>query len=123
MKRVSLKRALKFIGDTKGQIFAVEFEKRTAPGEIRYMRCRTGVKKYLVEKPSKAGVNFEANYSLCVCDMDLVNDNGEPPYRTIPVEGIRRIMMSGEWYRVVQSSDRLDLTKLVATKRRKLAYA
>jgi len=104
MKRVSLRSALKFIQKTNGQIFSIEFEKRTDPGVLRLMRCRTGVKKFLVENPSKEGVDFQANYSLCVYDMD------KSGYRTIPVEGIRKILIDGEWRFVVQTVSRVDLS-------------
>lgn len=106
MKRVSLKRALKFIKESNGQFFSIEFEKRTT-GELRIMRCRTGVKKFLAENPTRPGVNFAANYSLCVYDVD------KGGYRTIPVEGITRIMISSEWCRVVQTVGELDLSKLL----------
>jgi hypothetical protein len=107
MKRVSLKTALKFIQNSKGQIFSIMFEKRS-DGTMRTMRCRTGVKKFLAENPSKPGVDFESNYSLCVCDMDLIDT--KHPYRTIPVEGIRNILMNGEWRFVVQTVSRVDLS-------------
>lgn len=110
MRRVSLKTALKFIKKSNGQIFSIEFEKRT-DGTLRTMRCRTGVKKFLVENPSRPGVDFQANYSLCVCDMDLVLT--KRPYRTIPVEGITRIYIDSEWCKVVQTVGRLDLSKLL----------
>ena len=117
MKRVSLKRALKFINDSNGTIFSLEFQKRSDPNEFRYIRCRTGVRKYLAESPSKPATDFTANYSICVCDMDIASIS-DKPYRTIPVEGIRRIKMHGSWYEVIQPKERVALRAILQEKRK-----
>jgi len=70
-----------------GKIFQVEFIKRTT-GELRKMRCRLGVKKYL-----KGGVKKYASKDkqlLTVFDMDAKG------YRSIPVEGIRLLKVGGQ---------------------------
>ncbi len=67
-----------------GQIFSVVFKKRTN-GEIRKMRCRMGVTKYL--KGGERAYDFKEKNLLPVFDLE----KGE--YRSIPIEAI--ITMNG----------------------------
>jgi len=72
-----------------GQIFTVEFIKRTT-GELRKLNCRIGVKKHL--KGGKAAYNAAEKQLLTVFDMSA---NG---YRSIPLEGIQRVSVGGQTF-------------------------
>lgn len=85
---------LRFIEETNGRFFSVRFLKRT-DGTERTMTCRTGVRSRLTAAPSKEGVDFAKNNSLCVFDTQADG------YRTIPVEGITAIKIYGDWLPVV----------------------
>lgn len=83
-----LKDAIDFIHGTAGKIFAVEFIKRTT-GELRLMTARTGVKSRLAG--GEPAYDREAKGLICVFDMTADG------YRSIPIEGIKRIKVAGEW--------------------------
>jgi len=72
-----------------GQIFYIEFIKRTT-GELRKMRCRTGVKKHL--KGGNKAYDAKAKNLITVFDME---NNG---YRSIPAEGVRSLTVSGQHF-------------------------
>lgn len=72
-----------------GAIFYVEFIKRST-GELRKMRCRLGVKKHL--KGGSRAYNPAKKNLLAVFDMD------ERGYRSIPLEGIRRLSVGGQHF-------------------------
>ena len=72
-----------------GGTFYVVFKKRTT-GEIREMKCRTGVKKYL-KGGTKKFDDKEKNL-LTVFDMDKV------AYRSIPLDAIIRVTINGTVY-------------------------
>ena len=76
-----------------GQIFSVEFIKRST-GELRKMTCRMGVKKYLRggSKPYSA----KAKSLLTVYSLDSEG------YRSIPVENVQRITVSGQTFTFAQ---------------------
>ena len=80
--------AVKFIRETEGRIFSVEFIKRTTK-ELRRMVARTGVKSHL--RGGEAAYSFSEKALISVFDMQA---NG---YRSIPIEGIVRIKIDGEW--------------------------
>lgn len=79
--------ALAFIRNSSGRIFAVEFVKRS-DGTLRMMNCRTGVSK---------GVKGVGSYDAEEHNLIRVFDMHRNAFRTIPVEGIRRIKIDGEW--------------------------
>ncbi len=62
-----------------GKFFRVVFVKRS-DGELRTMRCRMGVTKYVTGCGPR--YSFEAKGLLSVYDMDVQG------YRTVPVDGI-----------------------------------
>jgi len=70
-----------------GKIFQVEFIKRTT-GELRKMKCRLGVKKYL--RGGKKTFSPKDKQLLTVFDMEAKG------YRSIPVEGIRLLKIGGQ---------------------------
>lgn len=83
--------AVRFIRGTEGKFFSVEFTKRS-DGSLRTMLARTGVKAHL-----KGG---EAAYSFAEKGLISVYDLKAAGYRAVPVEGIVRIKIDGEWVEV-----------------------
>jgi hypothetical protein len=73
-----------------GQIFSVEFIKRTT-GELRRMVCRLGVKKHL--RGGTAAYDAREHNLLTVFDMEK---NG---YRSIPVEAVLSLTVHGHTFR------------------------
>lgn len=71
----------------RGQIFSVLFIKRTN-GEARKMVCRRGVRKHA--QGGGRAYNPRQHQLLLVYDMQ------KKAYRTIPLEGIRKITACGE---------------------------
>lgn len=94
-KTVTRVDALKFIAERNGKLFSVEFVKRTT-GELRLMLCRQGVTSHL--KGGEPAYDFAAAKLIPVFDMQA-ND-----YRSIPTEGIVRIKMDGEWFKVKENN-------------------
>lgn len=90
---MNLKDAVQFIRESNGKIFSIKFRKRTN-NEIREMVCRQGVKKDLVETPSRPPVNFKAHGLIPVYDMQ------KQAYRSIPIEGILEIKIEGVWVKI-----------------------
>lgn len=81
----NLKNLTKLVSD--GQIFSVEFIRRS-DGMLRKMRCRLGVRKHL-----KGGVNAyspKEHDLLCVYDMEAQG------YRSIPVDTVKKLTVSGQ---------------------------
>lgn len=72
-----------------GQIFAVTFTKRST-GELRHMRCRTGVKKHL--KGGIRAYNPNEHKLLPVFDMDAGG------YRSIPIDAIKSLTVGGQFF-------------------------
>jgi hypothetical protein len=72
-----------------GQIFAVEFVKRT-DGGLRRMTCRLGVKKHL--KGGDAAYSAKEHNLLTVFDMD------KGGYRSIPVESVQSLTVHGQTF-------------------------
>lgn len=72
-----------------GSIFYVEFIKRTT-GELRKMKCRAGVKKYL--RGGAKGYSAKAKNLLTVFDME------NKGYRSIPVEAIKALSINGQQF-------------------------
>jgi hypothetical protein len=72
-----------------GQIFSVEFTKRTT-GEIRRMVCRLGVKKHLTG--GGAAYDAKARNLLTVFDME------KGGYRSIPVEAVHSLTVHGQTF-------------------------
>lgn len=85
--------ALQLINESKGRIVAVEFRKRS-DGSIRRMAFRIGVKKYLTGR----GATYDPKLYglLTVFDMSPNVRN----YRSIPVDGLIRIKVKGQWRNV-----------------------
>jgi hypothetical protein len=77
-----------------GQIFSVEFIKRTT-GELRRMVCRLGVKKHL--KGGTAAYDAKEHNLLTVFDMEK---NG---YRSIPVEAVLSLTVHGQTFRFTEA--------------------
>jgi hypothetical protein len=88
---ISRKKAVAFIDGRHGKVFSVVFVKRTT-GEEREMVCRQGVTKHLAG--GEAAYNFSEKKLIPVYDMRVEG------YRSIPVEGIIRIKIDGEWHDV-----------------------
>lgn len=74
---------------SKGKLFRVTFIKRTT-GEERTMVCRMGVTKDLTGK----GLSYEPKDKGLVTVYDMQKRG----YRSIPIEGIKEIRLSGEIY-------------------------
>ena len=90
---MTIAKVLEFIRERNGKIFSVIFIKRTN-NEERQMACRQGVKSHLAENPSKEGIDFAANGLIPVFDMS------KNAYRSIPIEGIVKILIDGKWHKV-----------------------
>ena len=76
-----------------GQIFSVEFIKRT-DGSLRRMVCRLGVTRHL--KGGDAAYDAKAKNLLCVFDME------KGDYRSIPVESVRSLSVHGQRFDFAQ---------------------
>ncbi len=85
--------ALKFIESTQGRIFSCEFTKRST-GETRRMVCRTGVSYVRGELGSGPSYSAAEKGLIRVWDMEHLG------WRVIPVEGIQRIKVRGQWHKV-----------------------
>ena len=72
-----------------GAIFYVEFIKRST-GDLRKMKCRAGVKKYL--KGGSKAYSTKQHNLLTVFDMEAKG------YRSIPVEAIQRLTVGGQTF-------------------------
>lgn len=72
-----------------GKVFAVEFIKRST-GALRKMRCRVGVRSHLKGGAKRYDAN--AKRLLTVFDMEAKG------YRSIPLEGIKRLTVHGRTY-------------------------
>lgn len=72
-----------------GHIFTVEFIKRTT-GELRKMKCRTGVKKHL--KGGTLAYSPKDNGLLTVYDLEAKG------YRSIPVQNVQRLSVGGQTF-------------------------
>lgn len=105
MKSIKRERAVRFINATGGKLFSVKFIKRTT-GLERTMRCRKGVKKYLVKNPKCAGLEFKKYDLIPVFDMDApapkncTDGREKGDYRSIPADAIVALMIDGVWYAV-----------------------
>jgi hypothetical protein len=88
-KVVSLNQAVEIINSQNGKIFSVIFEKRTT-GVDRLMVCRKGVKKHL----NGGELKYNPSNRNLINVFDL-QSNG---YRSISVEGIKKIKASGKEY-------------------------
>jgi hypothetical protein len=91
-KTITIAECLNLIHATEGRIFSVVFVKRTT-GELREMTCRTGVHSY--RKGGELAYDPQAKGLITIFDM--APNKG---YRSIPVEGIQRIKVKGEWLEV-----------------------
>ena len=74
---------------SSGQIFTVEFIKRTT-GELRVMNCRRGVTKHL-----RGG---ELGYDAAVKKLLTVYDLKSEGYRTVPLDGLVSVKVGGQSY-------------------------
>jgi len=72
-----------------GQIFAVEFIKRT-DGTLRRMVCRLGVRKHL--RGGTAPYSAKEHNLLTVFDME------KGGYRSIPVEAVQSLTVHGQTF-------------------------
>lgn len=88
---MSTEEFLTFVEARKGRFFAVQFEKRTT-GELRKMLCRTGVKAHLRGGPQ--AYDPAAKGLLCVWDVT------KKAYRSIALEGLRRVFKDGLWVEI-----------------------
>jgi len=78
---------------SRGRFFCIEFVKRTT-GELRPMLCRYGVRKYV----TGVGMAFNPNEQNLV----VVWDVKKKAYRMIPLEGVVRVKVRGEWQEVLR---------------------
>lgn len=105
--------AVKLMRNTKGKLFSVVFEKRTKPGVIRRMVCRTGVRKGV----SGEGQSFNpADHSLLTVHEFVTipdttrgqrgrfvgNGNMGTQFRHVAFEGIRTLRIAGKEYEIVR---------------------
>jgi hypothetical protein len=88
-KVVSLNQAVGIINSQNGKIFSVVFEKRST-GVDRLMVCRKGVKKHL--NGGELKYNPSSRNLISVFDLQA---NG---YRSISVEGIKKVKANGKEY-------------------------
>ena len=96
-KRITSAEAGKLVEDYKGnQFFTVTFIKR-GNGETRVMNCRKNVKKYL--KGGDRAYDPKAKKLVFVYDVQI-KDRARA-YRSIPLDGIKRISLAGQEYIVV----------------------
>lgn len=89
--RITRSDAVKMIGQTS-RIFCAEFIKRSNNAR-RKMVCRRGVVKHL--KGGVPAYDFREKGLIPVFDMRVKE------YRSIPIEGLRRLRIDGRTYRVV----------------------
>jgi hypothetical protein len=75
------------IDSLTSEFFTVQFIKRTT-GELRKMRCRKGVKKYL--KGGPPAYDFKEKNLIPVFDLD------KEEYRSIPLENVVELHANGE---------------------------
>ena len=94
MRTVTASAAVKAIFGTDGHFFSVDFVKRST-GELRTLRGRQGVTKYL--KGGDAPYSFSEKKLISVFDIDKMD------YRSIPIEGIRQVRVNGEVLNVAES--------------------
>lgn len=90
-KNLRVLKTLRFVS-AHGKIFSVLFRKAPkdgVPGELRTMRCRTGVTKYL-----KGGKNTSSHLPWNF----TVEEFGKKRYRTVPVQRTLRIRGGGVEY-------------------------
>lgn len=83
--------AVAWINDRGGKIYSLTFKKRS-DGSLRDMVCRQNVTSYL-----KGG---EKAYDAAAKGLITTFDMGIGQYRSIPVEGITKIKINGEWEQV-----------------------
>lgn len=88
----TIQEALAYIQETQGKFFSVEFKKRTPPHEVRNMLARTGVTSKL--KGGFAAYEFTEKSLISVFDVQAGG------YRSVPIEGIQKIKIEGEWHEV-----------------------
>jgi hypothetical protein len=90
-KRITSAEAGKLVEEYKGnQFFTVTFTKRTN-SKIRVMNCRKNVKKYL--KGGDRAYDPKAKKLVFVWDVQI--PDRAKAYRSIPLDAIKRISMSG----------------------------
>jgi hypothetical protein len=91
--KISRQQASTLLHDVKesgaGKVFWVRFIKRTT-GDIREMLCRFDVKSFL--KGGKASYNPKDFNLMCVFDMQKLE------YRTVNLEGLLELRISGSHY-------------------------
>jgi hypothetical protein len=99
---VKLAEVLREIDRNHGRVFSVDFIKRST-GEVRTITCRQGVHKYL--KGVGATYNSGQRGLLRVVDMALIARGDTSPYRSIPIEGIRRVRIGKRLLEVYRGED------------------
>ena len=92
MNLVTTQEIVRKILESNGHIFTVDFTKRLT-GELRTMNARLGVKKHL----SGGKLPYDPKENGVITCFDL-QKNG---YRNISIEGIRRIKINNEEFRVI----------------------
>lgn len=93
---MTLQEAVDWIFATNGRWFSVEFERTRSDSGLRRMCCRLGVYKHL-----KGVGSYDASKKGLIRVWDRVIEET----RVIPVEGIRRLKINGEWVEVNQLGD------------------
>ena len=88
---ISIADAIKFIEERQGKLYSIVFTKRST-GEERQMVCRQNVVSHL-----KGG---EKAYDATAKGLITTFDFQKNAYRSIPIEGIKRIKMHGDWVEV-----------------------
>lgn len=83
-----------WIKNSKSKFFRIEFKKRS-DGSLRSMLCQFGVKAHI-----KGGSGTGPAYNAISKNLITVWEKEADSYKTIPIEGILRIMINGIWLTV-----------------------
>jgi hypothetical protein len=78
---------------SQGRIVALEFRKRS-DNSLREMRCRSGVYSHLT--------GGTPSYSAEDKGLIVVFDMEKRAYRSIPIDGLQRVKIKGQWVQIEQ---------------------
>ena len=94
---ITVQEAVERIRDAGGRLFSVVFTKKD--GSERSMVCRRSVKKGVTGK----GLKFDpsARGLLPVFDMNKPTPDGQGAFRMITLDGLRRLRVNGQTFKVV----------------------
>jgi hypothetical protein len=93
--KITTAQAAALINQSNGSFFNVTFVKRTT-GELRTLTGRTGVAKYA----NGTGLGYDRIVHALIGVWCAGEAGGKDAYRSIPVEGITALKISGQSYTV-----------------------